>query len=196
MSLPVPPDHLPFTGDADADRLIAEDPMALLIGFVLDQQVPLQKAFRGPLELRKRIGTLDAATIAAMDPETLASAFRERPALHRFPGTMAERTQALAAYVAETYGGDAGRTWSEAVDGADLERRLLALPGIGAMKVKALIAILGRRYGVQPPGWEGVAPTYPTLGDVDSPEALADYQAKKRAYKAQLKAEGKTFKAP
>ncbi len=196
MSLPVPPDHLPFTGDADADRLIAEDPMALLIGFVLDQQVPLQKAFSGPLELRKRIGTLDAATIAAMDPEALAAAFKERPALHRFPGTMAERTQALAAYVAETYGGDAGRTWSDAADGADLERRLLALPGIGAMKVKALIAILGRRYGVQPPGWEDVAPTYPTLGDVDSPEALADYQAKKRAYKAQLKAEGKTFKAP
>lgn len=193
MSLSVPPDHLPFTGDPEADRLLAEDPMALLIGFVLDQQVPLQKAFGGPAELRRRIGTLDAAAIATMDPEALTAAFRERPALHRFPGTMAERTRALAAYVAETYDGDASRVWAEATDGADLERRLLALPGIGEMKVKALIAILGRRFGVRPPGWEAVAPTYPTLGDVDSPEALAEYQAKKRAYKAQLKAQGGTF---
>ncbi len=193
MSLPVPPDHLPFTGDADADRLLAEDPMALLIGFVLDQQVPLQKAFSGPAELQRRIGTLDAASIAGMDPEALAAAFSERPALHRFPGTMAQRTQALAAFVAETYDGDVSRAWTEAADGRDLERRLLALPGIGEMKAKALIAILGRRFGVRPPGWEAVAPTYPTLGDVDTPEALADYQAKKRAYKAKLKAEGGAF---
>ncbi len=193
MSLPVPPDHLPFTGDADADRLLAEDPMALLIGFVLDQQVPLQKAFSGPAELQRRIGTLDAASIAGMDPEALAAAFSERPALHRFPGTMAQRTQALAAFVAETYDGDVSRAWTEAADGRDLERRLLALPGIGEMKAKALIAILARRFGVRPPGWEAVAPTYPTLGDVDTPEALADYQAKKRAYKAKLKAEGGAF---
>ncbi len=193
MSLPVPPDHLPFTGDADADRLLAEDPMALLIGFVLDQQVPLQKAFSGPAELQRRIGTLDAASIAGMDPEALAAAFSERPALHRFPGTMAQRTQALAAFVAETYDGDVSRAWTDAADGRDLERRLLALPGIGEMKAKALIAILARRFGVRPPGWEAVAPTYPTLGDVDTPEALADYQAKKRAYKAKLKAEGGAF---
>lgn len=193
MSLPVPPDHLPFTGDAEADRLLAEDPMALLIGFVLDQQVPLQKAFSGPAELQRRIGTLDAASIAGMDPEALATAFSERPALHRFPGTMAQRTQALAAFVAETYDGDVSRAWTEAADGRDLERRLLALPGIGEMKAKTLIAILGRRFGVRPPGWEAVAPTYPTLGDVDTPEALADYQAKKRAYKAKLKAEGGAF---
>ena len=194
MSLPVPPDHLPFTGDAEADRLLAEDPMALLIGFVLDQQVPLQKAFSGPAELRRRIGTLDAARIAGMDPEALAAAFSERPALHRFPGTMAQRTQALAAFVAETYDGDVSRAWTEASDGRDLERRLLALPGIGEMKAKTLIAILGRRFEVRPPGWEAVAPTYPTLADVDTPEALADYQAKKRAYKAKLKAEGGSFK--
>ena len=193
MSLPVPPDHLPFTGDAEADRLLAEDPMALLIGFVLDQQVPLQKAFSGPAELQRRIGTLDAASIAGMDPEALATAFSERPALHRFPGTMAQRTQALAAFVAETYDGDVSRAWTEAAYGRDLERRLLALPGIGEMKAKTLIAILGRRFGVRPPGWEAVAPTYPTLGDVDTPEALADYQAKKRAYKAKLKAEGGAF---
>ncbi|HSG84730.1 MAG TPA: HhH-GPD-type base excision DNA repair protein [Candidatus Limnocylindrales bacterium] len=193
MSLPVPPDHLPFTGDAEADRLLAEDPMALLIGFVLDQQVPLQKAFSGPAELQRRIGTLDAASIAGMDPEALATAFSERPALHRFPGTMAQRTQALAAFVAETYDGDVSRAWTEAADGRDLERRLLALPGIGEMKAKTLIAILGRRFGVRPPGWEAVAPTYPTLGDVDTPEALADYQAKKRAYKAKLKVEGGAF---
>ena len=193
MSLPVPPDHLPFTGNPDADRLLAEDPMALLIGFVLDQQVPLQKAFSGPAELQRRIGTLDAASIAGMDPEALATAFSERPALHRFPGTMAQRTQALAAFVAETYDGDVSRAWTEAADGRDLERRLLALPGIGEMKAKTLIAILGRRFGVRPPGWEAVAPTYPTLGDVDTPEALADYQAKKRAYKAKLKVEGGAF---
>jgi uncharacterized HhH-GPD family protein len=193
MSLSVPPDHLPFTGDTEADRLLAEDPMALLIGFVLDQQVPLQKAFSGPAELRRRIGTLEAARIAGMDPEALAAAFSERPALHRFPGTMAQRTQALAAYVTETYDGDVSRAWTEAADGPDLERRLLALPGIGEMKAKSLIAILGRRFGVRPPGWEAVAPTYPTLGDVDTPEALADYQAKKRAYKAKLKAEGGSF---
>ena len=167
--------------------------MALLIGFVLDQQVPLQKAFSGPAELQRRIGTLDAASIAGMDPEALAAAFSERPALHRFPGTMAQRTQALAAFVAETYDGDVSRAWTDAADGRDLERRLLALPGIGEMKAKALIAILARRFGVRPPGWEAVAPTYPTLGDVDTPEALADYQAKKRAYKAKLKAEGGAF---
>lgn len=167
--------------------------MALLIGFVLDQQVPLQKAFSGPAELQRRIGTLDAASIAGMDPEALATAFSERPALHRFPGTMAQRTQALAAFVAETYDGDVSRAWTEAADGRDLERRLLALPGIGEMKAKTLIAILGRRFGVRPPGWEAVAPTYPTLGDVDTPEALADYQAKKRAYKAKLKVEGGAF---
>jgi uncharacterized HhH-GPD family protein len=179
---------LPFTGNDEADRLLEEDPLALLIGFELDQQVTLQKAFSGPYELRQRIGTLDAAKIAAMDPDKLAAAFRERPALHRFPGNMAGRTQDLCVTIVRDYGGDAGRVWREAKSGKDLEARLLALPGIGAMKAKTLIAILGKRLGVKPPGWEDVAPTHPTLGDVDDAESLAAYQAGKRARKAALRA--------
>ena len=182
------PARLHFTGNDEADALLAEEPLALLIGFVLDQQVPVQKAFSGPLELKKRIGTLDAAAIAGMDPGELDSAFRERPALHRFPGTMAMRTQELCAAVASQYDGDAARVWNEASDGRDLEQRLLDLPGIGPMKARSLIAILGKRFGIKPPGWEDVAPTHPTLGDVDSVEALLDYQAKKRAHKAAVRA--------
>jgi uncharacterized HhH-GPD family protein len=181
-------DALPFTGDAEADRLLAREPLALLIGFVLDQQVPLQKAFSGPQELSRRIGRLDARAIATMDPERLDAAFRERPALHRFPGNMARRTQELAAAIVDRYDGDAGRVWREARDGKDLHDRLLALPGIGPMKAGTLVAILGKRMGVAPDGWEAFAPKHMTLGDVDSPEALATYQAGKRAYKAELRA--------
>jgi uncharacterized HhH-GPD family protein len=183
------PARLHFTGNDEADALLASEPLALLIGFVLDQQVPVQKAFSGPLELKKRIGSLDAAAIARMDPTELDGAFRTRPALHRFPGTMALRTQELCEAVADEYGGDASRIWSEATDGRDLERRLLALPGIGPMKARSLIAILGKRFGIKPPGWDEVAPKHPTLGDVDSIEALEDYQAKKRAHKAAMRAE-------
>jgi uncharacterized HhH-GPD family protein len=182
------PDKLHFTGNDEADKLLATEPLALLIGFVLDQQVSVQKAFSGPLEIKRRIGSLDAAEIAGMDPGELDRAFREKPALHRYPGTMAERTQALCAAIASEYGGDASRVWEEAMTGADLERRLLDLPGIGPMKARSLIAILVKRYGIRPRGWEEVAPKHPTLGDVDSPEALEAYQAKKRAYKASLRA--------
>lgn len=183
------PERLHFTGDEEADRLLAESPLALLVGFVLDQQVSVQKAFSGPLELERRLGSLDAETIAGMDPGELEEAFRERPALHRFPGTMARRTQELCAAIASEHGGDAARVWTEAATGEELERRLLDLPGIGPMKARSLIAILGKRFGVRPPGWEDVAPTYPTLGDVDSLEALEAYQAQKRAYKASLRAQ-------
>ena len=182
------PERLPFTGDDEADRLLAEEPLALLVGFVLDQQVSVQKAFSSPLELKRRIGGLDAATIAGMEPGKLEEAFRAKPALHRFPGTMAQRTQDLCAALATEHGGDAAHVWTEAATGEELERRLLDLPGIGPMKAKSLIAILAKRFGIRPPGWEDVAPTYPTLGDVDSLEALEAYQAKKRAYKASLKA--------
>jgi len=185
------PDRLPFTGDDEADHLIATDPLALLIGFALDQQVTVQKAFSGPLEIRRRLGHLDAARIAATDPEGLDTIFRERPSIHRFPGSMAERVRALCAAIAADYGGDARRVWAEARDGRDLEARLLGLPGIGEMKAGSIIAILTRRFGIRPPGWEEVVPTHPTLGDVDSPEALAAYQAGKRARKAALRAEGK-----
>lgn len=182
------PDRLHFTGDDEADALLAEEPLALLIGFVLDQQVSAQKAFSGPLELRRRLGSLDAEAIAGLEPGELEEAFRTRPALHRFPGTMARRTQELCAAIASEYGGDAARVWTEAESARELERRLLDLPGIGSMKARSLIAILARRFGVRPPGWEEVAPTYPTLADVDSAAALEEYQAKKRAYKASLRA--------
>ena len=186
-------DRLYFTDSEEADRLLVTSPMALLIGFALDQQVTVQKAFSGPLELQQRIGSLDAAAIAKMDPEKLASVFAERPALHRFPAAMAKRTQSLAQFIAEKHGGDAGSVWREAKDGKDLEKRIGALPGFGEMKVKSLIAVLGNQLGTAPKGWEEVAPDYPTLGDVDSPEKLAEYQGWKRSSKAAAKESGKAF---
>jgi uncharacterized HhH-GPD family protein len=183
-------DSLHFTGDPAADAFLAEDPLALLVGFCLDQQVTVQKAFSGPLELRRRLGSFDAAAIAATDPAELEEVFRTRPAIHRFPGNMARRVQELCAAIAEDYGGRAERVWLEAESGKDLEKRLLDLPGIGPMKARSLIAILVKRYGVRPPGWEDVTPAHPTLGDVDSYEALEAYQEKKRAYKASLRAAG------
>ena len=180
---------LPFTGNDDADRLLETDPNALLYGFLLDQQVTLQKAFSGPYELKKRIGTLDPAKIAAMDPGQLEQVFRTPPALHRFPANMANRTQELAEALARDYDGDASKLWREAKSGKDLEKRLLALPGFGEMKAKTLIAIIGKRFGVKPPGWDDVAPNHPTLADVDSPDTLAEYQAGKRAKKAAMRAE-------
>jgi uncharacterized HhH-GPD family protein len=180
------PDRLHFTGDDEADRLLANDPMALLIGFALDQQVPVQTAFTGPLKLKQRIGTLDPGRIAATDPATLEAAFRERPAIHRFPGTMATRIHDLAGFVSERYGGRAERVWTEAADADDLRARIGELPGFGEMKVKALGSVLAKRFGVA--AAEGLVPAHPTLGDVDSAEALASYQAAKRAYKASRKA--------
>jgi uncharacterized HhH-GPD family protein len=182
---------LPFTGNDSADALLSEDPLALLIGFALDQQVTVQKAFSGPWELRTRLGQLDARRIAETDPAELDRVFRERPAIHRFPGSMAGKVAALCAAIAERYDNDASRIWREAKDGRDLEARLLDLPGIGPMKAKTILAVLGKRYGVSLPGMADVMPKHPTLGDVDSAEALAEYQAGKRAYKASMRAQGK-----
>jgi len=179
---------LPFTGDPEADQLISTDALALLIGFVLDQQVTLQKAFSGPLELRRRMGELDARRIATADTSALEELFARRPALHRFPANMARRTQALCAAIVRDYDGDAARIWRDVPDARELQRRLLALPGIGEMKAGTILAVLGKRLGVRPPGWEEVAPRHPTLGDVDSAAALADYQAGKRARKAEMRA--------
>jgi len=179
---------LPFTGNDDADRLLETDPNALLYGFLLDQQVTLQKAFYGPFELKQRIGTLDPGKIAGMDPAKLETVFRTPPALHRFPANMAHRTQELAAAIARDYDGDASKIWRDAKSGRELEQRLLALPGIGEMKAKTLIAIIGKRFGVKPAGWDDVAPHHPTLADVDSPDTLAEYQAGKRAKKAAMRA--------
>ena len=183
--------RLPFTGNEQADELVSSDALALLIGFALDQQVTVQKAFSGPLDMRARLGHLDAKQIAATDPAELDRVFRERPAIHRFPGSMAGKVQALAAAIAEKYEGDASRIWGEASDGKDLERRLLELPGIGPMKAQTILAVLGKRLGVELPGMAEVMPRHPTLGDVDTAEALATYQAGKRAYKAEQRAQGK-----
>jgi uncharacterized HhH-GPD family protein len=180
------PDALHFTGNAEADELLAADPLALLVGFVLDQQVTVPTAFSGPLKLKQRLGGLDAATIAQTDPQRLEEIFRERPAIHRFPGNMSRRVQELAAVVEDEYDGDAARVWRDATGTEDLRRRIEALPGFGEMKVKALASVLSKRFGIALA--EPLVPDHPMLGDVDSPEALAEYQAAKRAYKAQLRA--------
>ena len=179
------PDRLYFTEDDAANALIASNPLALLIGFALDQQVTVPTAFTGPLKLEQRLGQLDAAEIAGMDPGKLEAAFREKPAVHRFPGNMAKRVQDLCVAIVTEYDGDAERIWADADDAADLRQRIKALPGFGDMKVKALGSVLAKRYGVAIA--EGLVPPHPTLGDVDSPEALVSYQAAKRAYKAKLK---------
>ncbi len=186
METATQPEALHFTGNDEADALLAREPFALLMGFALDQQVPVQTAFAGPLKLRQRLGTLEPGRIAATDPARLEEAFREKPAIHRFPGSMAERVQQLAGVVVESYGGDAERLWAEAQDGADLRERISSLPGFGPMKVTALGSVLAKRFRVA--AAQDLVPNHPTLGDVDSAQALEDYQAKKRAYKASLKA--------
>ena len=180
------PERLHFTGNDEADVLLAQEPMALLIGFALDQQVTVPTAFLGPLKLKQRIGTLDAGRLAKTDPARLEAAFREKPAIHRFPGNMARRVHELAAVVEERYDGKAERLWTEANDADDLRRRIEELPGFGEMKVKALGSVLAKRFGIA--AARALVPEHPTLGDVDSDEALASYQAAKRAYKASLKA--------
>ena len=174
------PDRLHFTDSDEANQLIASDPMALLVGFELDQQVTVQKAFAGPLALKERLGTLDAAALAAADLEPV---FRQRPAIHRFPGAMARRVHELAVHVRDRYDGDAARVWIDAADSAELRANIAALPGFGEMKVKALGSVLAKRFGVEAAA--ELVPWHPTLGDVDSAQALEDYQAAKRAHKAE-----------
>jgi uncharacterized HhH-GPD family protein len=174
------PERLYFTDSDEANALIAGDPLALLIGFALDQQVTVQKAFAGPLALRERLGSIDAATLAAAELEPV---FREKPAIHRFPGSMARRVHDLAVHVLERYDGDAARVWTDAADSRALRANLAALPGFGEMKIKALGAVLAKRYGVSAAA--ELVPAHPTLGDVDSPQALVDYQAAKRVHKAE-----------
>jgi uncharacterized HhH-GPD family protein len=174
------PDALWLTDDEEACRLLAQDPFALLVGFALDQQVTVQQAFLGPLRLKERLGTLQPTAVAKADLEPL---FRQKPAIHRFPGSMAERVRELAATVADEYGGDASRVWTDAADGPDLRRRISALPGFGEMKIKSLGSVLAKRFGVA--AAQELVPAHPTLGDVDSLQALADYQAAKKAHKAE-----------
>lgn len=177
-------DRLHFTGDESADRLLVSEPMALLIGFALDQQVPVQWAFSGPSVLLGRLGSISATDLAAMDFDRLEAAAKGPPAIHRFPSAMARRISELASHVVDNYDGDASRLWTDAVDARDLKRRIGALPGFGAMKVASFYAVLARQLGIRLDGWEAELPAHPTLGDVDSPEALAAYQATKRARRA------------
>lgn len=181
------PERLHFTGNDEADELIARDPLALLIGFVLDQQVTLQKAFSSPLDLKRRLGSLDAAEIGGMDPGELEQVFREKPALHRFPSNMARRVQELCRALVSEYGGRAERVWLDAADGDDLRRRLGSLPGFGDMKVTALGSVLAKRFGVE--AAEALVPSHPTLGDIDSDATRERYQEAKRAHKRAIKAQ-------
>ena len=174
------PERLYFTESDEANALIASDPMALLVGFELDQRVTVMKAFQGPLALKQRIGALDADTLASTDLEPV---FFEKPVIHRYPRSMAKRVHELAVYVRDNYGGDAARVWSDAADSDELSANLLALPGFGEMKVTSLGAVLFKHFGVE--AARELVPGHPTLGDVDSPQALEDYQAAKRLHKAE-----------
>jgi uncharacterized HhH-GPD family protein len=174
------PERLHFTDSDEADALIASDPMALLVGFALDQQVRVQQAFLGPLRLRERLGALDAATLATADLEPV---FRTKPVIHRYPKMMARRIHDLAVYLRANYDGQAARVWTEATDSDELRANLMALPGFGEMKVKALGAVLAKHFGVE--AAEELVPWHPTLGDVDSPKALAEYQDAKRLHKGE-----------
>lgn len=190
----MPPQSLLFTGDPPADELLASDPLALLIGMLLDQQVPMEKAFRGPYDLKERMGgRLDASEIASTDAEELAARFRGPPALHRYPGSMAGRTQDLCRALVERYDGDAAAVWTSAATGQDLFSNLKALPGFGEQKARIFTALLAKRMGVTPPGWEDVAGPYAQVGhysvaDIDGPEALARVREHKKAMKAAAKA--------
>ena len=174
------PERLYFTESDEANELIATDPMALLVGFALDQQITVQKAFTGPLDIRERLGAIDADTLAGADLEPV---FREKPAIHRYPGNMAKRVHELAVHVRDTYDGDAARVWTDAADTDELRANIASLPGFGEMKVKALGSVLAKRFGIE--AAEGLVPWHPTLGDVDSADALAAYQAAKREHKAE-----------
>jgi len=189
---------LALSQDPAADELLSSDPFALLIGMVLDQQVPLERAFSAPLDLKERLGGhLDPAQVAAMDPEELAAVFATRPALHRFPAANAKRVQELARIVADDYDGHAADVWLRAKDGADLFQRIRALPGFGEQKARIFIGLLGKQLGVRPPGWEvaagkfGEPGTFMSVADISDPASLS----RVRAYKQQLKAAAKAGEA-
>jgi uncharacterized HhH-GPD family protein len=173
-------DQLPFTDSDEANALIASDPFALLVGFALDQQVTVMKAFMGPLVLKERLGTLEPAAVAAADLEPI---FRQVPAIHRFPGAMAERVHELAAFIVDKYDGNAARVWTDATTSEELRANIAELPGYGEMKIKALGSVLAKRFGVELA--EPLIPWHPTLGDVDTRAALSDYQASKKLHKAE-----------
>jgi uncharacterized HhH-GPD family protein len=183
---------LTITGDAGADTLLTENPFALLAGMMLDQQYPMEHAFRGPAKVRERLGSFDPGAVAAADPEEFAALCATTPAVHRFPGSMAVRLQELARIVEDEYDGRAERIWSEVADAAELDRRLQALPGFGAQKARIFVALLAKQLGVRPDGWQKVAGDYALEGyrsvaDVVDPASLT----KVRDYKKQKKAAAK-----
>ena len=184
------------TGDDAVDQLLSDDPLALLIAMVLDQQVPLERAFKSPFDLRERLGgQLDVAALASMDPEALADVFSEKPALHRFPRSMAGRVQEVCAVIVDAYGGDAAAIWTSAADGKELLANVKALPGFGEQKARIFIALLGKQLGVRPPGWEKAASpfgdtgTFRSVADIDSPDALVKVRQYKQKQKAKAKAQ-------
>jgi uncharacterized HhH-GPD family protein len=185
---------VPVTGNPEADQLLSEEPLALMIGMLLDQQVPMEWAFGAPLRLRERLdGRLDAAEIAALDPDHLEAVFRGPPALHRFPGAMGKRTQALCHVLVDDYRGDASQVWADVDTGAELLGRLKALPGFGGEKARIFAALLAKRFGVRPAGWEEATAPFSddqprSVADIDSAESLAKVRAWKKLMKAQNKA--------
>ena len=183
------PTELQFTPDAGANRLLASEPLAVMIGMLLDQQVPMEWAFTAPSLLKARLGgdPLDATAIDKMDPAELEAIFRDKPALHRYPGSMAKRTQSLCAYLVEHYDGRADAVWSDVSTGDELLARVVALPGFGRAKARIFVGLLGKRLGVRPPGWETAAADWPSIADVDSYERVLEIREKKRAMKAAAK---------
>jgi len=184
-----PTTKTPFTGDADADLLLTESPLALMLGMLLDQQVPMEWAFGAPAVLKERLGgRLDAEQIAAMDEADLDAVFRAKPALHRYPGSMAKRAHALCQFLVDDYGGAAEAVWRDVPNGDELLARVKALPGYGNDKARIFVGLLGKRLGVRPPGWEAVAADWASIADVDTYERIAEIREKKRAAKATKKA--------
>ena len=188
--------RLEWTDDPEAQELISSDPTALMIGFCIDQQITVEQAFLGPLRIVQRLGTIDAQKLIRMNPDKVVAAFRQPPAVHRFPANMAGRVLELCQVIATDYGNDASRIWTEATDGNDLLKRFMSLPGFGEMKARTLVAVVGKHYGVRPKGWDAVAPKWPTLGDVTTADERRAYQAQKRAHKAALRAQQGGGSAP
>ncbi|HLE39475.1 MAG TPA: HhH-GPD-type base excision DNA repair protein [Acidimicrobiia bacterium] len=182
------PGSLPFTENAEANRLLAVDPTALLIGMLLDQQFPMERAFLAPHLLRERLGgRLDTAAVAGLDDATLDAVFSGPPALHRFPSSMGRRCRDLCTHIVEEYDADASRIWTGSADGAELLRRLEALPGFGKAKARIFVGVVGKRLGAGPPGWEEVAADWPSIADVDSFDKVTVLREQKRAIKAAKK---------
>lgn len=185
------PASLPWTVDEDANRLLADEPLALIIGMLLDQQFPMERAFLSPHLLKQRLGgTLDPVAISEMDEEALEEVFRGPPALHRYPASMAKRTRDLCTAIVAGYSGDTAQIWTGAAGGAELLKRLKALPGFGDAKAKVFVGIIGKRLGAGPDGWEEKAADWPSIADIDSFDDVAVLREQKRAMKAKRKAEG------